>query len=154
MDRSGILNGKEVESSRLGEEHPSNLSDPTESESQKKSGHNHKPDLSAEKISRDAFGLIFIFNSGEEILFEMLPITIGRGVNNDLVIDDDTVSMVHALIYFDERVQDVCIADQCSLNGLLIDQFPTRCNVLHDRVKISVGGTSFHFRDTGYIHTQ
>ncbi len=108
----------------------------------------------AEKISNEPFGLKFIFNSGEEILFETLPITIGRGENNDLVIEDDTVSMVHALIYFDERVQDVCIADQSSLNGVMIDEFPTRCNVLHDGVKISVGGTSFRFRDTGFIHAQ
>ena len=152
MDKLGEFFGKSVESSQRGAEYSSGSSDSAKSESLQQTGQNSNPELLAEETPHEAFGLKFIFSSGEETLFETLPISIGRGENNDLVIKDDTVSLVHALIYFDERVQDVCIADQSSLNGLLIDQFPTRCNVLHDGVKISVGGTSISFRDTGYIH--
>jgi pSer/pThr/pTyr-binding forkhead associated (FHA) protein len=100
------------------------------------------------------FGLKFSLETGEERLFTSLPISIGRGDHNDMVLKYDTVSNVHALIYFDERVQDVCILDQGSLNGIMIDGLPTGKNVLHDGVKIRFGDALLTFRDTGYIHGQ
>jgi len=101
----------------------------------------------------EAFGLKFIFETGDEFLFDKLPISIGRNDKNDLIIDDETISLAHALVYYDECAQNVCISDQDSLNGLLIDQLPTRKNVLHEGVTISLGRVKFRFRDTGYIHS-
>lgn len=112
-----------------------------------------KQDLNAQNLDpSEPFGLKFTLNTGEAHLFSSLPITIGRSPENNLVIDNDTVSMAHALVYFDEAVQDVCIVDQDSLNGLFIDGLPTRKNILHDGVQITLGEATLNFRDTGYIH--
>jgi pSer/pThr/pTyr-binding forkhead associated (FHA) protein len=87
-------------------------------------------------------------------LFTSLPINIGRSAQNDLVINHGSVSAMHAQVFFDERLKDVCIKDRDSLNGLFIDQKPTRLNVLHDGAKISLGDAVIDFRDTGYIHVE
>lgn len=100
------------------------------------------------------YGLKFVYDSGESSkVFTSLPIGIGRSEENDLVLNDDTVSANHARIYYDEQVKDVCIVDVDSLNGLFIDDQPTRRNVLFDGVKIRLGNVSITFRDTGYIHS-
>ena len=100
------------------------------------------------------FGLKFILPTGEELLFTSLPINIGRSAQNNLVINHGSVSAMHAQVFFDERLKDVCIKDRDSLNGLFIDQKPTRLNVLHDGAKISLGDAVIDFRDTGYIHVE
>jgi hypothetical protein len=51
----------------------------------------------------ELYGLKFIFPTGESKVFTELPISIGRGEQNDLILQDDTVSSTHARIYFDER---------------------------------------------------
>ena len=101
----------------------------------------------------DEFGLKFIFPSGDSQVFTSLPISVGRGEQNDIVLDDESVSMAHARIYYDEQVGDICILDNDSLNGLFIDDQPTCKNVLHDDVRIRLGGIELIFRDTGYIHS-
>jgi pSer/pThr/pTyr-binding forkhead associated (FHA) protein len=109
-------------------------------------------EASKDQIRTSEFGLKFISSDGSEHLFARLPISIGRGKENDLIVDDPTVSDVHAAVYFDELVHDVCISDQDSFNGLGIDGMPTRKNVLHDGVTIYLGASQICFRDTGYIH--
>lgn len=109
--------------------------------------------VAPDQKAMEPFGLKFVLSDGHEFLFTSLPITIGRSPGNALMIDHDTVSADHALVYFDEQIQDVCIVDRDSLNGILIDMLPTRRNVLHDGVKISLGEVVLQFRDTGYIHT-
>lgn len=99
------------------------------------------------------YGLKFILADQSEHLFNNLPISIGRGKQNNLIVDDPSASDEHAVVYFDEAVHDVCIADQDSLNGLCIDGMPSRKNVLHDGVSIKIGGAEICFRDTGYIHS-
>lgn len=99
-----------------------------------------------------AFGLQFHFESGEIRTIDQLPILIGRGENNQLVLNDDTVSPNHARIYFDERVGAVCIEDQDSLNGLFVNNFPTLKNILQDGDKLKAGNIVLTFRDMGYIN--
>ena len=91
--------------------------------------------------------------SGESQLFTTLPIRIGRAENNDLVLPDETVSSHHAQIYYDEIVDDICIVDLGSLNGLLVDDHPTHRNVLYDGTKIGLGAATLLYRDTGFIYT-
>jgi pSer/pThr/pTyr-binding forkhead associated (FHA) protein len=111
------------------------------------------PDKKASQGGPDqAFGLQFTFDSGETRTFTSLPISIGRGEHNDIVLGDKTVSAEHARVYYDERVRGVCIVDNDSLNGLYINDQPTRRNVLQDGVKIRLGSVNLVFRDTGYIH--
>ena len=106
---------------------------------------------SVSKNHYNVFGLKFILNNGEAINFTSLPITIGRGDQNDIVINDETISAVHARVYFDERISEVCILDNDSLNGILVNECPTYQNVLQDGVQLRLGRVSISFRDTGYI---
>ena len=101
----------------------------------------------------NVFGLKFILNTGEAKNFTSLPITIGRGDQNDIVINDETISAVHARVYFDELIREVCILDNDSLNGILVNECPTYRNVLQDGVQLRLGRVSITFRDTGYIHS-
>ena len=100
----------------------------------------------------ELYGLKFILPSGEAQVFSELPVSIGRGEQNDLVLEDDTISSSHAQVYFDERIHAVCIADLGSLNGLYLDGQPSLRNVLYDDAKIKLGNIEITFRDTGYIH--
>ncbi|MBN2548163.1 MAG: FHA domain-containing protein [Anaerolineales bacterium] len=99
------------------------------------------------------FGLKFTFEAGESKTFTTLPISIGRSEQNDIVLGDKSVSAFHARIYYDERVRGVCIVDSDSLNGIFINDRPTRRNMLQDGVKVRLGNVSLVFRDTGYIHS-
>jgi len=111
-------------------------------------------EASQETESQEFFGLKLILDSGKEFTFSSLPVSIGRSQANQIVLEDETVSSSHAMIYFDELAQEVCILDLDSLNGITIDQAPTRRNILSDGVKISLGAVNLTFRDTGYIHSQ
>ena len=105
-----------------------------------------------ETASQESFGLKFTLDSGKEFAFTSLPVSIGRSEANQIVLKDETVSSSHALIYFDDLAQEVCILDLDSLNGVSVDHAPTRRNILSDGVKISMGALDLTFRDTGYIH--
>jgi len=98
------------------------------------------------------FGLQFIIESGETKTIKTLPVSIGRSDQNGIVLKDDTVSSTHARVYYDEQVGNVCIVDVDSLNGLFINDQPTRKNVLYDGCQIKLGKANLTFRDTGYIH--
>lgn len=102
----------------------------------------------------NVFGLKFHLDPDGTKTFTRLPITIGRSEQNDIVLNDKTVSAVHARVYYDDRVKDVCIVDNDSLNGLLVDEYPTYRNVLQDGVRIRLGRVTITFRDTGYIHSE
>jgi pSer/pThr/pTyr-binding forkhead associated (FHA) protein len=104
------------------------------------------------KVTDQEYGLKFTLESGESKLFTSLPISLGRAESNDLILPDETVSAHHARIYYDEKVNDVCIVDLSSLNGLFIDNQPTYRNVLYDGVKIGLGNVTLVFRDTGFIY--
>ena len=80
------------------------------------------------------------------------PIHIGRNADNQIVIDDPTVSGRHARIYFDQSAQRICIEDLDSLNGVYLDGRPTRKNVLNPGAVIELGNRQFAFDNTGYIH--
>lgn len=101
---------------------------------------------------KEGFGLKFIDETGNERVFTALPIKIGRADENDLVLKDETVSSSHALVYYDENARAICILDRDSLNGITIEGFPTRKNLLLDGARIGLGAVSLTFRDTGYLH--
>jgi pSer/pThr/pTyr-binding forkhead associated (FHA) protein len=106
----------------------------------------------AEASKEQGFGLHLILESGEIKTISTLPVSIGRSDQNSMVIKDDTVSATHARVYYDEQVGNVCIVDLDSLNGLYINDQPTRKNVLYDGAQIRLGKVKLTFRDTGYIH--
>jgi pSer/pThr/pTyr-binding forkhead associated (FHA) protein len=103
-------------------------------------------------VSGEQYGLKFVFESGEFKVFDSLPISLGRAEQNDIVLSDDSISAMHAKVYYDQQIKDICIVDLDSLNGLYVDGQPTRKNILYDGVQIGLGKVVFTFRDTGYIH--
>jgi len=124
------------------------------------SGNNAPGNKGDGKINQDTsqtsggenFGLQFLLDSGESIIIPSLPVSIGREGQNDFVFNDDTVSSTHARIYFDDLVRDICIVDLDSLNGIFVNEKPTRKNLLFDGTRIRLGNVNLTFRDTGYIH--
>ncbi len=97
------------------------------------------------------FGLQFTLPDGKITPLNILPSTIGRGSGNTVVIDSETVSTIHARVYYDPALQAVCIEDQNSLNGLKVNGKPTHKNILNDGDKITVGDITLVFQDNGYI---
>jgi hypothetical protein len=100
----------------------------------------------------DDFGLQFHLLTGEVKSFASLPIMIGRGEANEINLADDSVSSMHARIYFDERVGSICIEDLHSLNGIFVNDMPTSKNILRDGDKIRIGNLEMTFKDTGFIY--
>lgn len=107
-------------------------------------------DISDQQID-NTFGLKLEDDQGNRIPLASLPVFIGRGEQNDVQLNDDTVSNNHARIYYDAIVEAVCIEDLGSLNGLFIESKPTRKNILEDGVQIRIGTINLTFRDTGYM---
>ena len=86
------------------------------------------------------------FESGDRRVFRRLPVAIGRNAQNDLVLEDVTVSGQHARLYFDARLQLVCIADLNSLNGVFVNGLPTSRNYLLDGARIRLGAVNLIYR--------
>jgi hypothetical protein len=100
----------------------------------------------------ETHGLRLIMATGGEIAVPKLPALIGRDKQKSaIVLLDDTVSAVHANLYYNQSIGKVCIEDRDSLNGLFVNEQPTRNNVLEDGVTIKLGNTKLIFRDTGFI---
>src|SRR5512140_64100 len=53
-------------------------------------------------LQKPEFGLAFFVEDGAPKTFTRLPINIGRNEQNDLVLQDETVSAQHAQVYYDE----------------------------------------------------
>ena len=109
-------------------------------------------ELKAEIPQIEEYGLHFQFESGENRIYKDLPITIGRLSENSIIIDDDSVSARHAEVYFDPAAKDICILDLDSLNGVFINERPTRMNILTDGARIKVGAVTLVYRNRGYLH--
>lgn len=110
--------------------------------------------MTQEKITKklnDHFGIHLIDSQGNILPISRLPITIGRGDQNEIKIQDETVSKDHARIFYHKSVQAVCIEDLGSQNGILINNRPTKINILEDGMQIRFGAISLTFRDTGFI---
>ncbi|MFC1879370.1 FHA domain-containing protein [Chloroflexota bacterium] len=104
----------------------------------------------SEQPVEDPTGLQLVLDSGEIHDFTELPISIGRAEQNDLVLDDETISAQHARIFFDDVVKEICIADLDSMNGVFINDQPTRKNILRDSARVRLGSVHLVFRASGH----
>jgi hypothetical protein len=97
-------------------------------------------------------GLRLVLASGGEIAINKLPASIGRDKQkSDIVLRDDSISAIHANLYYNPSLGKICIEDCSSLNGVFVNERPTRKNVLEDGAIIKLGDTLLTFRDTGFI---
>lgn len=83
-------------------------------------------------------------------VFELLgerPVSIGRAKSSNLVLDDDSVSRLHAVVHAmpDGQWQ---IVDRGSTNGLKINGKPAKEAVLHARDEIIIGDFKLRFEDS------
>ena len=79
-----------------------------------------------------------------EIVFGERQIYIGRKSTNDLVIDDESASRIHAYIAY-ERHRHV-IYDAGSLNGTFVNKKPISRHELKDGDKILIGNTTLIYK--------
>ena len=99
------------------------------------------------------FYLIEIYgdNKGRKIILDKDEITIGRGISNEIVIDSNSVSRNHAIIYKKQTYDNftkVYIKDLNSTNGTYVKDRqvpPNRGVELTDGVTIKVGSTIYKF---------
>lgn len=90
-------------------------------------------------------GIFLVDGNGIEFPVSSLPANIGRGEMNEISINDDSLSEAHARIYYDERVQEICIEDLDSSNGIYVNQKPTSKNILFTRTEIRLGLVTLTF---------
>jgi hypothetical protein len=76
-----------------------------------------------------------------------VPVTVGRGLTNDLILDDPYVDARHARIVVDESGAPL-IEDLGSVNGLVANDARVQGRVpVHPGAEIRVGHTMLRFRD-------
>jgi hypothetical protein len=80
---------------------------------------------------------------------DALPLVLGRGLDNDLVLDDPYVDPRHARIAADET-GGLVLEDLGSLNGLVAGDGLGRTHrlPLRPRLEVRVGRTTLRFRDS------
>lgn len=77
-----------------------------------------------------------------------MGITVGRVDNNDIVVDDGSVSRFHAWLQQDERTQQWSLTDAESKNGTWVDAVkaePRQRIVLKDGMKLKFGDVVMTF---------
>lgn len=76
------------------------------------------------------------------------PFTIGRALDNALVLDDPHVDAHHAGIVIDGETGDVLVEDRGSLNGIQTDSHPRAERVrVRSGAEVRLGRTTLRFRD-------
>jgi hypothetical protein len=75
-----------------------------------------------------------------------LPATMGRSHENQIVLDDRTVSAQHAKIYYNGELHAVCIEDLDSRNGVFVNGYPTCRNILQDMDEIMIADQKLTIR--------
>jgi hypothetical protein len=77
-----------------------------------------------------------------------MPFTIGRALDNALVLEDPHVDARHAVLMTDDATGDVVAVDQGSVNGIqTIDQQRAERVRVRSGAEIRVGRTTLRFRD-------
>ena len=82
---------------------------------------------------------------------DALPLTLGRGLSNDVILDDPYVDARHARIALDESGA-IGIDDLGSVNGLYTgDARAERRALLHPGAEVRIGRTLLRFRDVDEV---
>jgi pSer/pThr/pTyr-binding forkhead associated (FHA) protein len=80
------------------------------------------------------------------IPLESTQLTIGRGLNNDIILEDTRVSRHHAQLRY--RSRRFWIADLGSTNGTFVNGEPVEEQAIRDGDVISLGGLELTFKET------
>jgi hypothetical protein len=95
-----------------------------------------------------ARGRLLLATSGgaHPISLESTPLTIGRGLNNDIILEDTRVSRHHAQLRYQAR--RFWIADLGSTNGTYVNDEKVAERSLRDGDVISLGGLELTFKES------
>ncbi len=85
-----------------------------------------------------------ILPDGRAVPLDKAVVSLGRALENDVVLEDRRVSRHHAQIRFLHKT--FCIYDLASANGTLVNGQPASQTVLRDGDRISLGGVEVVFR--------
>lgn len=84
--------------------------------------------------------------SGTHVIpLESTLVAIGRGLNNDVILEDSRVSRHHAQLRY--RARRFWVTDLGSTNGTLVNGEPVQEQALRDGDLISLGGLELTFRE-------
>ena len=88
---------------------------------------------------------------GARFLINSAKTTIGRSTDNDIFLDDVTVSRKHAEIIHEGKLYSV--RDCGSLNGTYVDGVVQETSELHDGMEVHIGKFRLHFFVGGKVRT-
>jgi pSer/pThr/pTyr-binding forkhead associated (FHA) protein len=86
------------------------------------------------------------FGSAHSIPLESTSLTIGRGLNNDIILEDTRVSRHHAQLRYQAR--RFWIADLGSTNGTYVNDEQVAERSLRDGDIVSLGGLELTFKES------
>lgn len=89
--------------------------------------------------------LVLVAGSKHVIPLESTMLTVGRGLNNDIILEDTRVSRHHAQIRY--RSRRFWVADVGSTNGTFVNGEAVEERSLNDGDTISLGGLELVFRE-------
>jgi hypothetical protein len=95
--------------------------------------------------ARQATLLLQTPSGAQQIELQQTLITIGRGLGNDIILEDSRVSRHHAQLRYRQR--RFWISDLGSTNGTFVNGAPISEKALHDGDLVSLGGLELTFRD-------
>ena len=87
--------------------------------------------------------------TGQSIPLPAGTVSVGRGIENDIVLDDATVSRSHATIAF--RDGEYYIEDVGSMSGTMVEGLPAISTALASGVTLKMGEAEMVFMQTGAI---
>ena len=101
----------------------------------------HRPSL-----AKTIFTILEGQDRGKVFIVEKYRINIGRMINNEVILSDNSVSRLHAYIVHEDNKR--IIYDAGSLNGILINDKSYANCVLHNGDIIKIGNTVIKYEQT------
>src|SRR5205823_11863712 len=90
--------------------------------------------------------LLLATPSGTHVIpLESTPLTIGRGLNNDIILEDTRVSRHHAQLRY--RARRFFLSDLGSTNGTYVNSEAVEEQALKDGDVVSLGGLELTFKE-------
>jgi hypothetical protein len=106
-----------------------------------------QPPTGAPSAAQPKARLLLSAPGGTHVIpLESTPLTIGRGLNNDIILEDTRVSRHHAQLRY--RARRFWIADIGSTNGTYVNEEQIAERSLRDGDVISLGGLELTFKES------
>ncbi|WP_298815966.1 FhaA domain-containing protein [Chloroflexus sp.] len=104
--------------------------------------------MQADRASVRSTGAFFLLQTGPEpqaLPIETTIVTIGRGLDNDIILEDTRVSRKHAQLRYRQR--RFWLTDLGSTNGTFVNDERIAERALRDGDRVSLGGLELIFRE-------